>query len=115
MRGHKVSKKAARLGFDWTEVEHLLDKITEEVEEFKEAVRAKDRTNMDEELGDILFTLVNAGRFLKINPEEALRKSINKFIFRFSYIEKIIKKEGKTLSDTTPERLEELWQEAKKK
>lgn len=114
LRAHKLSKKAARVGFDWTEVEQVLDKLTEEVEEFKEAVRAGDESNMEEELGDILFTLVNAGRFLKIDAEEALRKSNNKFILRFGHIERIIKKEGKEMSETPFERLEELWQEAKK-
>ncbi|MBE9528523.1 MAG: nucleoside triphosphate pyrophosphohydrolase [Proteobacteria bacterium] len=115
LRAHKLSKKAARVGFDWTETEQVLDKLTEEVEEFKEAVRAGDESNMEEELGDILFTLVNTGRFLKINSEEALRKSINKFILRFGHIEQRIKNEGKELSNTPLERLEELWQEAKRK
>ncbi len=115
LRAHKLSKKAAGVGFDWKEVEQVLDKLTEEVDEFKEAVRAGDEGNMEEELGDILFTLVNVGRFLKINSEEALRKSISKFILRFGHIEQRVKKEGKELSDTPIERLEELWQESKEK
>ncbi len=113
LRAHKLSKKAARVGFDWQEIEQVLDKVSEEVEEFKEAVRAKNREEVEEELGDVLFTLVNVGRFLEINSEEALRKSLNKFILRFHHIEESIKKEGSELNDTPFERLEELWQEAK--
>lgn len=114
LRAHKVSQKAAKVGFDWKNVEEVLKKFEEESEEFKEAVLKKDPASMEEELGDLLFTVVNIGRFLEVNPEDALRKTIGKFIRRFHHIEREISKRGEDLASTSIDEMERLWNEAKK-
>ncbi|MBI5970876.1 MAG: nucleoside triphosphate pyrophosphohydrolase [Deltaproteobacteria bacterium] len=114
LRAHKVSQKAAKAGFDWKETRDVLEKLREEVEEFCAATEKNDKTNMEEELGDILFTLVNVSRFIEVNPEDALRKTIGKFIGRFHLMEKAIEKKGGSISTTRMEELEEAWQESKK-
>lgn len=113
LRAHKISQKAAKAGFDWKNTEEVLEKLDEELEEFKEAVREKEPLHMEEELGDMLFTLVNVGRFLEVNPEDALRKTVAKFITRFHHIESALLKQGRDLSSTPMDELERLWQEAK--
>ncbi|HBG45524.1 MAG TPA: nucleoside triphosphate pyrophosphohydrolase [Deltaproteobacteria bacterium] len=115
LRAHKVSQKAARAGFDWKDVSEVLVKLDEEVAEFKDAVRQRAAAHMEEELGDLLFTLVNVGRFLEVNPEDALRKTIGKFITRFHHIERSLIERGGGLSSTTIDEMERLWQEAKAK
>ncbi len=114
LRAHKVSEKAAKVGFDWNNVENVLDKVFEEIEEFKESLRDKDIVGAEEEIGDILFALVNLSRFIEVNPEDALRKTIGKFITRFHYVEKKIESNKANLRETSIEEMERLWQEAKK-
>lgn len=114
MRAHKVSKKASRTGFDWKSVEGVLEKVSEELGEFKEALIAGDSASVEEELGDLLFSVVNVGRFVKVDPEEALRKTTIKFIRRFHYIEKKLGETGCELSDASIEEMESLWKEAKR-
>ncbi|MEK6531241.1 MAG: nucleoside triphosphate pyrophosphohydrolase [Deltaproteobacteria bacterium] len=113
LRAHKISKKASRAGFDWKDISEVIKKVEEEINEFKDALRRKDARNIEEEFGDILFSLVNAARFVEVNPEEALRKTIGKFINRFHYIEKKLLEKGSDLSETTIDEMERLWQEAK--
>lgn len=113
LRAHKISQKASKVGFDWKGVEEVLEKLDEETAEFKEAVRTRKAEHMEEELGDMLFTMVNIGRFLQVNPEEALRRTIAKFIYRFHHLEMAIIQKGETLSTTNMEEMERLWQEAK--
>lgn len=113
LRAHKISQKASKVGFDWKGVEEVLDKLDEEVGEFKEAVREKKAADMEEELGDMLFTMVNVGRFLQVNPEDALRRTITKFIKRFHIVEKAVIQKGDGLSTTSMDEMERLWQEAK--
>lgn len=115
LRAHKVSQKAARAGFDWKDVNEVLLKLDEETGEFKQAVKNRDAKEMEDELGDLLFTLVNVGRFLEVNPEDALRKTIAKFISRFHHIERTLIQRGEDLSSTPIDELERLWQEAKKR
>lgn len=115
LRAHKISQKAAKVGFDWKNVNEVLDKLSEEIEEFRNAVKEKDASGMEEELGDLLFTMVNVGRFIEVNPEDALRKTIGKFITRFHHIEKTLDEKGSDLSSTPIEEMERLWQEAKEK
>ena len=91
----------------------MFDKLDEEVAEFKEAVLSGKETDMTSELGDIIFVLVNIAKFKKIDAEEALRATNNKFIKRFQYIEAQVTKRGKTLKETSLEELEKYWQEAK--
>ncbi len=115
MRAQKLQKKAAKHGFDWDQITAVFDKLDEEVAEFKEAVLAGKDEDTTGELGDILFVLVNIARFKKIDAEEALRGTNNKFIQRFQHIEKEVAKQGKELKDTPLEEMEQYWQDAKKK
>jgi len=115
LRAHSLQERAARVGFDWSHIDEALPKLDEEITEFKESLRSKDVASIEEELGDIFFMLVNIARFLGVNPEEALRKTISKFIRRFRYIEEHAAVEGKSLNDMTLEEMEALWQESKEK
>lgn len=115
LRAHKISAKAAKSGFDWSDVNEVMEKVSEELAEFKDALEKNDSSAMEEELGDILFSLVNLGRFVEINPEEALRKTIGKFLVRFNHIEKTITKSGRELNSASIKEMNELWTEAKKK
>ena len=102
------------MGFDWTTVEQVFDKLEEELKEFEEAVREKDRIKMEDELGDVIFALVNVGRFLEVNPEEALKKTISRFVNRFMYIEEGLRKREVDIREAGLEEMEKLWVEAKK-
>ncbi len=115
LRAHRLQKRAAQVGFDWEKIDDVLLKIDEEMDELKEALKTKDRIDMEEELGDILFMLVNLSRFISVNPEDALRRTISKFIHRFRYIEMNAAEQGKTLSEMTLAEMDKLWDEAKKK
>jgi tetrapyrrole methylase family protein/MazG family protein len=115
IRAHRLQERAARVGFDWKHLNETLPKLDEEVAEFKEALKTEDAGKIEEELGDIFFMLVNISRFLDVDPEEALRKTISKFIHRFRYIEESAADAGKSLNDMTIEEMEKLWQEAKGK
>ncbi len=113
LRAQKLQKKAAKHGFDWDQVSAVFDKLDEEVAEFKEAVLSEKEIDMAAELGDILFVLVNIAKFKKIDAEEALRATNNKFIQRFQYIEQEVSRRGKTVKKTPLDELEQYWQEAK--
>jgi tetrapyrrole methylase family protein/MazG family protein len=115
LRAHGIQKRAARVGFDWAHLNEALPKLDEELAEFKESLKTKDAAAIEEELGDIFFMLVNISRFLEINPENALRKTISKFIHRFRYIEVNAAEAGRSLNDMTIEEMELLWQESKGK
>lgn len=114
LRAHRLQSRAAKVGFDWAKVEDVFGKLDEELEEFKEALEKKDKKEIEDELGDIFFVLVNISRFVGVNAEEALRKTISKFISRFRYIEMTAADEGRQLSDMTLEEMDALWNEAKK-
>jgi len=115
VRARRIQEKAANVGFDWKKLAPVLDKIDEEVTELKEAVALKNQVNIKDELGDVLFSLVNLSRFLDINPEDALRKTILKFEIRFSQVEKELKKKGKHPTDSTLEEMDKIWNSVKKK
>ena len=114
LKAQKLQKKAAKEGFDWDEISDVFDKLDEEIAEFKSAVLEGKGTDIQSELGDILFVLVNIAKFKKIDAEEALRSTNNKFIKRFQHIEKEVAKQGKTLKETSLEDMERHWQNAKK-
>ncbi len=114
-RAQELQKKAAKHGFDWDKIDEVFSKLDEEIAEFKEALVAGDEKAAAGELGDILFVLVNIGRFKKIDAEEALRATNNKFITRFHHIERQVAKTGKTLKETPLDELEAHWQDAKKR
>jgi tetrapyrrole methylase family protein/MazG family protein len=115
LRAHRLQDRASRVGFDWEKVEDVLPKLEEELEEFRTAITGKRQGEIEDELGDIFFVLVNISRFVGINPEDALRKTISKFISRFRYIEMAAADKGKSLSDMSLAEMDELWDEAKKK
>ncbi|MBI5042794.1 MAG: nucleoside triphosphate pyrophosphohydrolase [Nitrospirae bacterium] len=113
LRAHRLQDKAARVGFDWKHINDVFAKVEEEIKEFKGAVKEKKADEIEDELGDIFFALVNVARFLEINPEDALRKTISKFISRFRYIEEKAKEAKRELSDMTLEEMDKFWEEAK--
>ena len=115
IRAHRIQEKAANVGFDWKDLPPILDKVDEEMTELKGAVALKDPVNIRDEMGDVLFSLVNLSRFLDINPENALRMTILKFETRFSQVEKELKKRGKSLTESTLEEMDEIWNSVKKK
>ena len=113
LRAQKLQKKAAKQGFDWDRVGEVFNKLDEEITEFKQAVLSGKDADIAGELGDILFVLVNIAKFQKIDAEEALRNTNNKFIKRFQHIEREVAKRGKELKDTPLEEMEKYWQQAK--
>jgi tetrapyrrole methylase family protein/MazG family protein len=115
LMAHRLQDRAARVGFDWQKVEDVLKKLDEEIGEFKDALKKGERAGIEDELGDIFFMLVNISRFVGINPEDAHRKTISKFISRFRHIEIRAKETGMNLSDMTLEEMDRLWEEAKEK
>ena len=110
-RAEEVQKKARKAGFDWPDVSGALDKLSEELEELKTA--AAEGTNVAEELGDLLFSAVNAARFLKVDPEDALNGATDKFIGRFRKVEAQAAAQGKAMEDMSLEELDALWERAK--
>jgi uncharacterized protein YabN with tetrapyrrole methylase and pyrophosphatase domain len=102
------------LGFDWPNVDGVLAKVKEEAEELANAQKTKDPKQIDHELGDLLFTIVNLARYLKIEPEQALRKSTARFRARFAYIEERVAESGKEFQDTPINQMEDWWQEGKR-
>ncbi|MPN10866.1 Nucleoside triphosphate pyrophosphohydrolase/pyrophosphatase MazG [bioreactor metagenome] len=109
-RSYKIQKRAAEVGFDWPDVEGAILKIKEELLEFTEEYDNNDADKMEAEFGDLLFALVNMARFLKINPDVALNRTINKFIDRFEYIEN---NSTKDLKHMTLTEMDELWEKSK--
>lgn len=115
LRARKLTEKASRVGFDWPDVDGVFAKVQEEFQEFEEAFRRSDQRAMVDELGDMLFAIVNLGRFLNIDAEEALRGTINRFVNRFEHIESSLARAGKSLGQSTLEELDTLWNEAKER
>lgn len=113
LRAYRLTARAAGVGFDWKDVSGVLDKVKEEVAELEEAISAADSSKTGEEFGDLLFTLVNLARFLKIHPETALTETINKFVTRFQYMEAMLARDHKTVEGSDFDTLNSLWEEAK--
>jgi len=110
----KLQKRVAKVGFDWDSYKEALDKVLEEVREVKESAEEGNKDKVEEEIGDLLFMVVNLARLLDVNPEIALRKANRKFSERVSYMERKAKELGKSLSEMSLEEMEKLWEEAKK-
>ncbi len=108
----KLTKKAAKVGFDWENTEQILEKIEEEIGELKEAAGG-DQAHIEEEIGDILFAVVNLARRMDVEPETALKKTNRKFRHRFQFIERSLKKEGNTIESATLAEMDDLWNKAK--
>ncbi len=113
MKAQKITEKASRVGFDWEHVDQVMAKVLEELHEFEEAMEQGRQDRMEAELGDLLFAIVNLGRFLALDPEEALRKTIARFQNRFSYIEERLHVNERHLQDASLDEMEALWVEAK--
>lgn len=111
---YRIQDKARNVGFDWKEKEDIWHKVEEELNEFKDEVHAMNQEKMEEEFGDLLFSMINAARLYKINPENALERCNRKFIRRFNHIEKRCKEENKELSQLSLEEMDAYWDEAKK-
>jgi tetrapyrrole methylase family protein/MazG family protein len=114
-RAERITRKVSSVGFDWPNLKGVLKKMDEERKELREALSSGDRKKMREEIGDLLFVLVNLARFLKIDPEDALRRTIEKFISRFHYIERSLSKRGKSIDQSSLSEMDLLWEEAKGK
>ena len=114
IKAYRIQDKAANVGFDWKEREDVWAKVHEELEELEAELRKCDSEKSLEELGDFLFSLVNAARLYHLNPDTALEKTNRKFIKRFNYIEKKARERGVTLDEMTLIEMDELWNEAKK-
>ena len=114
VEAEKISRKAAGAGFEWPEIDGVIAKVHEELDELAKARKTGNPEYIEHEIGDLLFTVVNLARFLKVDPEQALRKMTGRFRQRFGHVEKEVAAGGGTLPETTLERMEELWQEAKR-
>lgn len=114
VEAEKIAKKAAGAGFDWEDVSQVFEKLREELEELQQARATSQQENIEGELGDLLFVVVNIARFLNVDPEQALRKTNAKFRNRFEHVERGIEAQGKTLKEAGIEEMEKLWQEAKR-
>jgi ATP diphosphatase len=121
MEAHQLSTKAARVGFDWQHIEDIFDKLHEEIDELKAAIKdhaeseaEADRTRVREELGDLLFAVTNIARHLQVEPESALKSTNRKFRRRFRHIEKALRERGREPGAATLDEMEALWQEAKR-
>lgn len=112
-RAYRIQEKVAKVGFDWSDIKDVWNKVKEEFKEFKEAEESGDKEKTEEEFGDLLFALINYARFININPENALRKTNEKFIERFQYIEKKLAENGKSLIDSNLQEMDKYWEEAK--
>ena len=113
VKASRIQDKAAGVGFDWENIDDVFDKIKEEIDELHAEVKAQKHTAIEAEFGDVLFSLINYARFLKVNPEDALERTNKKFITRFQYLERKAAESGKSLRDMTLAEMESYWQEAK--
>ena len=114
IKAYRIQDKARNVGFDWQKKEYVWDKVREELAELEVEIRKEDKENSTKELGDFLFSVINAARLYHLNPDNALEHTNQKFINRFNYIEKHSIKVGKPLTDMSLEEMDTLWNEAKK-
>ena len=113
-RARRIQEKAANVGFDWKDMQPVWEKVEEELKELKVEIQNKNPEKVKDEMGDVLFSLVNLSRFLDISPEDALRMTISKFEMRFAKVEKELKKRGKDFSDSSLEEMDGIWNDVKK-
>jgi tetrapyrrole methylase family protein/MazG family protein len=114
VEAQQIASKAAGAGFDWRNVEQVIEKLHEELDELARARESQTQEHVEDELGDLLFVLVNVARFLKVDPEQALRKTNAKFRRRFGHVEDRLRERGKALQESSIDEMELLWQEAKR-
>ena len=113
IKAYRIQDKARNVGFDWEKKEDVWTKVREELEELETELKKEDRTNSERELGDFIFSVINAARLYHLNPDNALEYTNRKFISRFNYLEKRVKESGKELGEMTLNEMDELWNEAK--
>lgn len=114
IKAYRIQDKARNVGFDWEERTQVWEKVKEEIAEFEQEVDRMDKEKAEAEFGDVMFSLINAARLYKINPDNALERTNQKFIHRFNYLEAHTIKEGRNLKDMTLEEMDAIWNEAKK-
>lgn len=114
IKAYRIQDKARNVGFDWEDPKDVWKKVHEELKELEDELQKDDKVNAEKELGDFLFSVINAARLYKLNPDNALEKTNQKFINRFNYIEDHSIKQGKSLTDMSLEEMDKLWNEAKK-
>ncbi len=114
VKATRIQDKVKGIGFEWDNKDQVWDKVEEEIDEFKTEVEAGDKVKMEEEFGDVLFSLINYARWVGINPDDALTKTNKKFINRFQWMEKTTKEDGKTIADMSLEEMNIYWEKAKK-
>ena len=112
-RAQSISRRAAHLGFEWPDIDGVWAKVEEEIRELKEAAAGSDKDRTGEELGDLLFTMVNIARFLDVESEEVLAKTVDRFTRRFHHVEAKLKEANKSFDQSSLEEMEQFWQEAK--
>lgn len=115
LRAHRLQDKASKVGFDWDKKEDAWKKVDEEMHELHKAIESGNQMEVEAEFGDLLFAMVNYSRFINVNPEIALRRTVEKFITRFQFIEKRLKEMGKDIHSSSLEEMDKLWEEAKTK
>lgn len=113
IKSYRIQEKAANVGFDWEEKAQVWDKVSEELSEFQAELNGGDKSDMESEFGDLMFSLINVARLYDINPDNALERTNLKFIRRFSYIESKAKEMGRSLKDMKLAEMDDLWNEAK--
>lgn len=115
LQARRVQERASQVGFDWENIAGVREKLSEEIQELDAAIAKGDREAVAEELGDLLFTIVNLGRFLNLDPEEALRRAVNKFVARFKALEAELAAQGKSWKDSSLYELDTIWNRVKDK
>lgn len=113
VKASRIQEKVAGVGFDWEHTSQVLEKVKEELEELQVEIQEKNSSNIEAEFGDVLFSMINYARFLKVNPENALERTNKKFIKRFQFLEEKAKEQGKTVQELTLDEMNALWEEAK--
>jgi XTP/dITP diphosphohydrolase len=114
VKAYRIQDKARNSGFDWQQRHDVWDKVKEELAELEAEIEKRDADKTEAEFGDMLFSIINAARLYKVNPDNALERTNKKFIFRFNYMEKKVKEQGRSLKGMSLEEMETIWQEAKK-
>ena len=114
-RARRIQEKASSVGFDWKKLPPIWDKINEEISELKEAIDANNPNSIKDEIGDVIFSIVNLARFLNIDSESSLRHAIKKFEYRFKEVESILESNNKTMKNSTLDEMDKIWNKVKKK
>ena len=114
VKAYRIQDKARNSGFDWNERHDVWDKVKEELAELETEIEKMDADRTEAEFGDMLFSIINAARLYKVNPDNALERTNKKFTFRFNFMEQRIKEQGRSLKEMTLDEMELIWQEAKK-